>query len=102
MISGAAEASSAVHDATIFNCRSVDNTGFGIALYNGSAYDFRQLHHCGYASSGIELKGAGDVMTIARSPATVSSVGGSPIVTNSSLWDNSFDGITPPYMAARL
>lgn len=83
---------------TIFNCRIVDNTGFGIALNNGSAPTFVNCIIAGNASYGIDLEeGAGAVIdhcTIVGNPLAI--VGGSPIVTNSILWDNSFDGITPP------
>jgi len=83
---------------TIFNCRIVDNTGFGIAMMNGSAPTLVNCIIAGNASHGIDLEEGArafiDHCTIVGNPLAI--VGGSPIVTNSILWDNSFDGIAPP------
>jgi parallel beta-helix repeat protein len=83
---------------TVFNCRIVDNTGFGIALMNGSAPTLVNCIIAGNASHGIALEEGArafiDHCTIVGNPLAI--VGGSPIVTNSILWDNSFDGIAPP------
>jgi len=83
---------------TIFNCRIVDNRGCGIALNHGSAPTLVNCIIAGNASQGMDFEqGARAVIdhcTIVGNRLAI--VGGSPIVTNSILWDNSFDGITPP------
>ena len=83
---------------TIFNCRVLDNTGFGIALTAGSAPTLVNCIIAGNASHGISLEEGAlaviDHCTIVGNRLAI--VGGSPIVTNSILWDNSPDGVTPP------